>query len=452
MIPTLPKGYSHPLPIGNGGFGEVFRVRQNALNRFVACKFIHDKSAKNRNALKNEAEMQAGLHLNGIPQIYDVLEYSNTICIVMQWIHGCNLSTLKAQHISQNDTFSIVTELLQIVVLLHSKGYAHRDIKPENILVSAEGVFLIDFGLSNSKYVSRYDANPNVVKGTYDYIAPELWQGNNQFPDYQKADIYSLGMVIAELFDNADLPSCVQVALSKDPDKRYATAQEFLVAWENCISDSSSNWREIAARNADDLLAAQLLSGVKSLLKRGRKDEAYQLLIECIKVNPENPAAIELMEHFPMHDQHVKVTIVKSLLVIVTLSCCIAGLLYVSNLKGKKNSFEAAKANSAGDSKSISVESPMWHNGSYDRMLPLKDLHSDCKAISGRMYIAECPNDGHLLIDDNRTISDTGAFNFSFPLSEHKCLFESPDGNIVWKEVITILPFEEKRIWIKRSN
>ena len=72
----------------------------------------------------------------------------------------------------------------------------HRDIKPDNILVAADGTCkLCDFGIA--RHIDRLKSVLS-VKGTYTYMAPEIYHGNK----YGKSvDIYSLGILLYRLMN-----------------------------------------------------------------------------------------------------------------------------------------------------------------------------------------------------------------------------------------------------------
>src|SRR5262249_1631109 len=75
----------------------------------------------------------------------------------------------------------------------HSQGIVHRDLKPENLMIDESGnVKLMDFGLAH-----LVAEGSSAAVGTPSYMAPEQLQDR---PIDQRADIYSLGLVLFEVF------------------------------------------------------------------------------------------------------------------------------------------------------------------------------------------------------------------------------------------------------------
>ena len=449
MIPRLPKGFSHPVKIGSGGFGIVFRARQNALNRLVAIKFIQNKNSSSRLALKNEASMQAGLHIPGIPQIYDVMEFSRQVCIVMQWVNGSDLRTFLKQPLTKQNKVALATEIISVTAHLHDKGYAHRDIKPENILVSTDGVFLIDFGLTRSNIFDKNKARVKEVKGTPAYIAPEVWQGQGESSDQLRSDVFSLGKVISEIFNTSEMPSCIQRALALDPSNRYSSASEFLHFWHQSVLIGSSSWRELASTLANDILSNQLFSASQLYLQCGKNEDAYQLIIESIQLNPDNPAALLLLDNFPIVNKNYSnkkcaPAVYRFAAVLLLLS-----LIFIFFTKHHSIKSHTLTSHSDHDKKKLIISSNIPSTKDYNRDQPFRDCSYDLKSLSGRLQITGHPMHGRLIIDGKVIPANTIYLTFALPIINHTGLWQSADQNITWKEVVKVLPFEEKQIWIK---
>jgi len=99
---------------------------------------------------------------------------------------------------NQNNIKHWMWQLLEAVEYCHSKKVLHRDISPGNIFSCTKGTHnvLADFGLA---ILAEEKININETAGTMPYMAPEvIWcsgKSNYSFP----ADIWSVGVVYAEM-------------------------------------------------------------------------------------------------------------------------------------------------------------------------------------------------------------------------------------------------------------
>jgi serine/threonine-protein kinase len=119
--------------------------------------------------------------------------------LVMPWLAGTTLG----HQLGEGRSFSI-PEALWIARQaasglggLHQAGYVHGDVKPENIFVSSDGhVTLIDLGFAHRPDETHTEAERTIL-GTREFLAPE-WRAAGSRADI-RADIFSLGLVLAEL-------------------------------------------------------------------------------------------------------------------------------------------------------------------------------------------------------------------------------------------------------------
>ncbi|MBN1576800.1 MAG: serine/threonine protein kinase [Chitinispirillaceae bacterium] len=448
MIPRFPKGFSHPVQLGAGGFGSVYRARQDALNRLVALKFIVEKNASARAALVREASMQAGLHLQGIPQVYDVREAAGRVCIIMQWIRGCSLRIMFEKKLPPGYKHAVASEIIRIIAALHEHGYAHRDIKPENILISPEGVFLIDLGLALCVYQDARQTVANVVKGTPDYIAPELWRGLGRDADLKRADVYSMGKVIRELSGDDPLPECIASCLEEKPEARPPSAIEVLQEWKPGPERSPVNWSDIAEPCASEILARQLFDSARELLDIRRSAEAYDLLVECLQTHPDSPEALDLMASFPVMKKRkpwrLGVAFAAAGAVVIIL-----GFVAASDFMKKQRINETAVSPRQGNGRSLFMSPSDTRIDGLDFSLPLKDEWGALKTLSGNLVVVSHPETGGLFIDGKQSIDISGTLRLPARSAEHRLVWRTADGLVVWKETVTALPFEIKRLCIK---
>src|SRR5579864_1724933 len=133
-------------PIGAGGMGEVYRVRDSKLKRDVALKvlpetFAHDSGRMAR--FEREAEVLAALNHPNIAQIYGVEQGA----LVMELVEG---ESPKGP-LPFDDAWKIASQIAAALEYAHERGIVHRDLKPDNIKITSDGaVKLLDFGLAKA--------------------------------------------------------------------------------------------------------------------------------------------------------------------------------------------------------------------------------------------------------------------------------------------------------------
>ncbi|XP_075002757.1 interferon-induced, double-stranded RNA-activated protein kinase isoform X2 [Calonectris borealis] len=198
-------------PIGEGGFGNVFKATAKLDERTYAVKRVH--FTKN---VRREVKELARLDHENIVRYYcswegyDHVTYPDSsffcrpkaekevLCLFIQmelcekgpledWIEKNRLDR-KYREMAQNKFLQI----LEGVKYIHSEGLIHRDLKPQNIFISHEDKIKIgDFGLVTSVAYETLTEN----RGTKSYMAPEQFGVK-----YGKAvDIYALGLIWFEI-------------------------------------------------------------------------------------------------------------------------------------------------------------------------------------------------------------------------------------------------------------
>lgn len=98
-------------------------------------------------------------------------------------------------------SLSVAIDLTRAVGQMHRQGLIHRDIKPANVLLyDGQRIRLMGFGLaSRLRGERRVPAPPEVIAGTFAYMAPEQTGRMNRSID-TRSDLYSLGVTLYELF------------------------------------------------------------------------------------------------------------------------------------------------------------------------------------------------------------------------------------------------------------
>jgi serine/threonine protein kinase len=263
LAAALQGRYEITRLLGRGGMAVVFLAQDIALERQVAIKVLppelsHDPKLIPR--FQQEAKTAAKLdHPNIIP-IYRVDSEAGLVYFVMKYVTGNSLDQLIDQGSVPFDTARrILREAALALGHAHKRGIVHRDVKPANIMLEADGrVVLTDFGISKAlEGGSGLTGTGNII-GTPHYMAPEQAKG---LEVDGRADQYSLGVVGHQIltgkqpFDGsshsilykhvfeppprifevrpdapADLCAALDRALSKDPEKRFASMEDFAAA------------------------------------------------------------------------------------------------------------------------------------------------------------------------------------------------------------------------------
>jgi len=242
-------------PIGAGGMGEVYRARDPRLDRDVAVKV---SAAQFSERFEREAKAIAALNHSNICQIYDV----GPNYLVMEYIEGTPLRG----PLPVDQALKYAAQICDALDAAHKKGITHRDLKPANILVTRQGVKLLDFGLAKiekpvavaQETVTMALTSQGQILGTLLYMSPEQLQGKEAD---SRSDIFSFGCVLYEVltgkraFDGTTAasvigailerpaPSIADIAppaldrvlkqcLEKDPENRWQSARDLKSALE----------------------------------------------------------------------------------------------------------------------------------------------------------------------------------------------------------------------------
>ncbi len=199
---VLAGRYSLLNKVGEGGAAEVYRARDERLDRIVAVKllrpqFTSDQESRSRFAI--EAKAAAGLSHPNIVDVYDFGETpDSSIFIVMQYVEGENLKDLlqKRGRMTAGEVITIARQVCNALTVAHNKGLIHRDVKPQNIMVDRVGnVRLTDFGVVKALAAPALTQS-GMTFGTAAYLSPEQATGAPVGP---ASDIYALGCVMYEL-------------------------------------------------------------------------------------------------------------------------------------------------------------------------------------------------------------------------------------------------------------
>jgi tetratricopeptide (TPR) repeat protein len=284
--PRIP-GLEMLAVLGSGGMGVVFKARQETLDRDVAVKFLRDDHRTDpgrRERFLQEARAVARLRHPHLVQVYEFGELpaaSGTMSqpyLVLEYVSGGSLADLlRGTPQPPREAARLVETLADAIHYAHQQGVIHRDLKPSNVLLQRTEVTaaaetavvsgprpltadlcakVTDFGLA--KLLAGSDlTHSGEVLGTPCYMAPEQATGKSELLT-AAVDVYGLGAILYEAltgcapfeaakFDTMlglvrqnepvpprrvqptvprDLETICLKCLRKEPDRRYATAQD----------------------------------------------------------------------------------------------------------------------------------------------------------------------------------------------------------------------------------
>ena len=254
-------------PLGSGGMGEVYRARDPRLGREVAIKVLNAAPDADRLArFEREARATALLAHSNILTIFDVGTHEGTPFLVCELLEGQTLrDRLGSGPLDSDTALTLALQLARGVAAAHALRIVHRDLKPENLLVTRDGTLkILDFGLAKLQDHPLLEpssetlglSSPGLLIGTPGYMAPEQVRG--ALVD-ERSDIFAIGTILFEMLagfnpfarattadtlaavlhediagSSAKLPlalvGVIERCLQKQPDERFHTATELVVA------------------------------------------------------------------------------------------------------------------------------------------------------------------------------------------------------------------------------
>ncbi|WP_285775486.1 serine/threonine-protein kinase [Microtetraspora sp. NBRC 13810] len=249
----LSGRYRLTTPLGEGGFGMVWRATDEMLRREVAVKQVRIPPGLSEQRLAEftarairEARAAGRLSHPAIVRIHDVVTHDDRPWIVMDFVPGDSLD--KVIPLSSRRVARIGLAILDALSVAHAHGILHRDVKPANVLLDTDGrAMLTDFGIAAPFGAESVDERSLV--GSPGYIAPERFRQETAGPP---SDLWSLGATLYTAVEGEpafqrqspeaivaavilqeprpmeraapELARLVLALLDKDPDRRPAPA------------------------------------------------------------------------------------------------------------------------------------------------------------------------------------------------------------------------------------
>ena len=246
--------------IGAGGMGEVYKARDTRLDRTVAVKVLPEHVSQRedvRGRFEREARAVASLNHPNICSLFDI----GPGYMVMELIEGETLAArIEKGAVPLEQVLKFAGQIADALDRAHRAGVTHRDVKPQNIMLTRDGVKVLDFGLAKSvakpgpteETLTKVLTTEGTVMGTPQYMAPEQFAGKEADA---RGDIWAFGAVLYEMvtgqraFQGKNYPSLVGAILGADPAPMSVKA--FTPGWlerlvRRCLEkDPEDRWQSM---------------------------------------------------------------------------------------------------------------------------------------------------------------------------------------------------------------
>ena len=256
--------------LGKGGMGEVYRARDEKLERDVALKVLPQEFARDPDRFARfgrEARLLAALSHPNIAGIHGLEESNDTHFLVLELVEGETLTERLGRSLAIEQALKLAIQIATALEAAHAKGIIHRDLKPGNIKIAPDGtVKVLDFGLakatetvavapdlSQSPTLSMTATAHGVILGTAGYMSPEQARGEAVS---KQADIWSFGCILFEMlsgrriWEGRSVTDVIASLVAREPEwKRLPAGLHPRVRFvlERCLEKESANrYHEIA--------------------------------------------------------------------------------------------------------------------------------------------------------------------------------------------------------------
>jgi len=210
--------------LGGGGMGVVYAARDTRLGRRVALKFLppqwsHDEGARQR--FVREAQAASSTDHRNICTIHDIATGDDgQLFIVMAHYEGVTLKDrLESGPLSVDEAVEIAAQVAEGLAKAHAQGVIHRDVKPGNLMLTEDGVKILDFGLAKFAEARLKLTLEGSTIGTVAYMSPEQARGEEADA---RSDVWAIGVVLYEMLAGTPpfkggYPEAIAHAIKTDP-------------------------------------------------------------------------------------------------------------------------------------------------------------------------------------------------------------------------------------------
>jgi tetratricopeptide (TPR) repeat protein len=176
--------------IGRGGMGVVYAAYDPELDRKVAVKVLHARSARAAERTLREGRALAKISHPNVVVVHDVEVVEERVHIVMEYVGGGTLRAWLRGPRTWGEIVGRFAEAGRGLEAVHDNGLVHGDFKPDNVLMGPDGrrARVADFGLATLAADFEFDGSTTTVTdatrgstapigGTAGYAAPEQVRG-----------------------------------------------------------------------------------------------------------------------------------------------------------------------------------------------------------------------------------------------------------------------------------
>jgi len=276
----------------------LYRVRNPAGDVYVLKTLHANTDPQDAAALAHEEWIARRVTDAAFPQVVQWSARSH-LYYLMSWHEGESLKQrlTRGHRFSAAEVADLGTRLLKGLSALHRLAIIHRDIKPDNLHLGADGrLRILDLGVAASDGQTEGERFGEINNpGTPSYMAPELFAvGEDRPRASETSDLYAAGVMLYELATRKypygeiepfqrpkfgdptpptryrpDIPewleSILLKAVAREPERRFETAEEFLLALERGAHRPLQVVRKRALMERDPQFALKLLCGLSLL-------------------------------------------------------------------------------------------------------------------------------------------------------------------------------------------
>ena len=232
MIGRSLSHYRILAALGAGGMGQVYRARDERLNREVALKVLASGLLSNdhaRNRFRNEARVLSRLTHPHVAMLLDSDRADGFDFLVMELVPGPTIAQeLRRGALPPKEVARLGAQLARGLHAAHGQGVIHGDLKPSNLGLTEDGLLkILDFGVArliepepDTTEDTATQTGAGKAVGSPPYMAPEQMLGKKVD---ERTDIYSAGAVLYELatgrrlFHEAKGPALIASILNETP-------------------------------------------------------------------------------------------------------------------------------------------------------------------------------------------------------------------------------------------